>query len=44
MLGRRNEAQKDLSLIYNRFTEGFASADLRAARAMLYELSAEEQI
>jgi predicted ATPase len=40
--GRRNEARKDLSLVYNRFTEGFASADVRVAKAMLHELSTED--
>jgi predicted ATPase len=37
-LGRKNEARKDLSLVYDRFTEGFGSAELRAAKAILDEL------
>jgi predicted ATPase/DNA-binding winged helix-turn-helix (wHTH) protein len=42
-LGRRIEAQMDLSQVYCSFSEGFSSVDLRTARAMLSELSAEEQ-
>jgi predicted ATPase/DNA-binding winged helix-turn-helix (wHTH) protein len=33
--GRRHEARALLASVYDRFTEGFATADLRAARAML---------
>jgi class 3 adenylate cyclase/tetratricopeptide (TPR) repeat protein len=37
--GRRDEARAMLSEIYNWFTEGFDTADLRDARALLEELS-----
>jgi predicted ATPase len=37
--GRRDEARTMLAEIYNWFTEGFDTADLRAARALLDELS-----
>lgn len=37
--GRRTEAYALLAPIYNWFTEGFATADLQAARALLTELS-----
>jgi predicted ATPase/DNA-binding winged helix-turn-helix (wHTH) protein len=33
--GRQNEARQILEPVYDRFTEGFGTADLRAARAML---------
>jgi predicted ATPase/DNA-binding winged helix-turn-helix (wHTH) protein len=33
--GRHREAKEFLAPVYSRFTEGFATADLRAARAML---------
>jgi len=33
--GRHHEARAPLASVYNRFTEGFATADLQAARAML---------
>ena len=33
--GRHDEARRILTPIYNRFTEGFGTADLRAARGML---------
>jgi predicted ATPase len=36
--GRHDEARKILAPVYDRFSEGFAIADLRAARAMLDEL------
>jgi len=36
--GRREEARRALAGIYGWFTEGFATADLRAARALLEEL------
>jgi len=35
---RRNEAQARLAEIYNWFTEGFDSADLKEAKALLEEL------
>jgi class 3 adenylate cyclase/tetratricopeptide (TPR) repeat protein len=38
--GRRNEACTTLAKIYNWFTEGFDTADLKDARALLDELSA----
>jgi predicted ATPase len=37
--GRREEAREMLSQIYNRFTEGFDTADLKEAHALLEELS-----
>jgi predicted ATPase len=33
--GRRHEARTPLASVYDRFTEGFATADLQAARTML---------
>jgi predicted ATPase len=36
---RREEARALLAQIYDRFTEGFATADLREAKALLDELS-----
>lgn len=36
--GRRGEARDLLAGIYDRFTEGFATADLVAARALIEEL------
>jgi predicted ATPase len=36
--GRHREARAQLALVYDRFTEGFATADLQAARTMLDEL------
>ena len=38
---RRHEARAMLSSIYNRFTEGFDTADLKDARALLEELSTQ---
>jgi adenylate cyclase len=38
--GKREEARHMLAEIYARFTEGFDTADLRAARMLLDELSA----
>jgi class 3 adenylate cyclase/tetratricopeptide (TPR) repeat protein len=37
--GRRDEARRQLADIYAWFTEGFATADLKAARALLDELA-----
>jgi hypothetical protein len=37
--GRRDEARSTLSETYNRFTEGFDTADLREAKALLDKLS-----
>ena len=37
--GRREEARRTLGDIYGWFTEGFDTADLREARALLEELS-----
>ena len=37
--GRREEARKQLAEIYNWFTEGFDTADLKDAKALLDELS-----
>jgi predicted ATPase len=36
--GRQHEARAPLASVYDRFTEGFATADMRAARTMLEEL------
>jgi predicted ATPase len=36
--GRRDEARKLLAEIYNWFTEGFDTADLKDAKALLDEL------
>jgi predicted ATPase len=33
--GRHNEARQTLAPVYDRFTEGFATSDLRAAKALL---------
>jgi hypothetical protein len=33
--GRRREARAPLASVYDRFTEGFTTADLQAARTML---------
>jgi hypothetical protein len=38
--GRRGEARAMLAEIYNWFTEGFDTADLKDAKALLNELSA----
>ena len=37
--GKRNEARAMLAEIYNWFTEGFDTADLKDAKALLEELS-----
>jgi predicted ATPase len=37
--GRRDEARAMLAAIYNWFTEGFDTADLKDAKALLDELS-----
>ena len=37
--GRPDEARKMLGDIYNCFTEGFDTADLKGAKALLEELS-----
>ena len=36
--GRQHEARAPLASVYDRFTEGFATADLQAARTLLEEL------
>jgi predicted ATPase len=36
---RHHEARAPLASVYDRFTEGFATADLLAARALLDKLS-----
>jgi predicted ATPase len=38
--GQRDQARQSLSLVYDRFTEGFQTADLRAARSLLERLQA----
>jgi predicted ATPase len=35
--GQRDQARHQLGLVYDRFTEGFQTADLRLARARLQE-------
>jgi len=40
--GRRREARELLSAVYGWFTEGFETADLRAASALLEELQAPD--
>jgi len=35
---QRDQARHALALVYNRFTEGFDTADLKLARALLEEL------
>ena len=37
--GRRDQGRHELALVYARFTEGFETADLRAARQLLKELA-----
>ena len=37
--GRTSEAHKLLAPVYDRFTEGFATADLRAAKTLLGALA-----
>jgi len=37
--GRAAEARTDLAAVYDRFSEGFATTDLRAAKALVAELS-----
>jgi predicted ATPase len=36
--GQRDQARNALSLVYDRFTEGFDTADLKQARALLEDL------
>jgi predicted ATPase len=36
--GRRHEARAPLAFVYDRFTEGFATADMQTARTLLEEL------
>jgi predicted ATPase len=36
--GRTEEAKELLAPIYNRYTEGFETSDLKAARALLRDL------
>jgi predicted ATPase len=37
--GRRDEARHMLALVYDRFTEGFETADLRSARRLIEDLA-----
>jgi predicted ATPase len=37
--GQRDQARNDLALVYSRFTEGFETADMRAARELLEDLA-----
>src|SRR5262249_52579955 len=39
--GKTAEADQLLSSVYNRFTEGFETADLKAARALIHEFRSE---
>ena len=36
--GQRDQARHTLALVHDRFTEGFETADLRLARALLEDL------
>jgi predicted ATPase len=36
--GQRDRAREILALVYDRFTEGFETADLKLARALLEDL------
>jgi predicted ATPase len=36
--GRRDQARHALALVYDRFTEGFETTDLKLARALLKDL------
>jgi predicted ATPase len=36
--GQSDQARHTLALVYDRFTEGFETADLRKARALLEDL------
>jgi predicted ATPase len=36
--GQREQARQTLALVYDRFTEGFETADLKRARALLEDL------
>jgi predicted ATPase len=36
--GQRDQARHNLALVYDRFTEGFQTADLKVARALLENL------
>jgi hypothetical protein len=36
--GQRDQARHILTLVYGRFTEGFETADLKLARALLEDL------
>ncbi len=42
--GRRNEARELLTPIYHWFTEGFETADLKEARALIHELSGDQKV
>jgi predicted ATPase len=42
--GRRADAAELLQPVYDRFTEGFATADLKAAKALLDDLSNLEKV
>ena len=37
--GQRDQARHDLALVYGRFTEGFETADLKAARQLMEDLT-----
>ena len=37
--GQRDQARRDLALVYGRFTEGFETADLRTARELIEDLA-----
>jgi predicted ATPase len=42
--GRTEEAERLLAPVYGRFTEGFATADLRAAKRLLKELGGADRM
>jgi hypothetical protein len=37
--GQRDQARRDLALVYDRFTEGFETADLRIARQLMGDMA-----
>jgi predicted ATPase len=37
--GQRDQACQTLALVYDRFTEGFETADLRSARQLIQDLT-----
>jgi hypothetical protein len=39
LIGQRDEARHDLAFVYDRFTEGFETADLKIARQLMEKLA-----